>query len=97
MKKLLDMLFGTEREEHRIGLLAVGILAFIILVTGAVVFYAVAGQLDHELEKGIVRTLNDRERLFTSELEHRVEDARDAAALPHLVHLMKQAAITGVD
>ncbi|MHB1292356.1 MAG: PAS domain S-box protein [Sulfuricella sp.] len=97
MKKLLDMLFGTEREEHRIGLLAGGILAFITLVTGAVVFYAVAEQFDHELEKGIVRTLNDRERLFTSELENRVEDARDAASLPHLVHLMKQAAITGVD
>jgi PAS domain S-box-containing protein len=97
LKKWLNVLFGTEGEEHRIGLLAGGILVFITLVTGAMVFYIVAGQLGQELEKSIVRTLNDREKLFTSELEHRVESARDAAALPHLAHLMKQAAITGVD
>ncbi|MDO9068081.1 MAG: cache domain-containing protein, partial [Deltaproteobacteria bacterium] len=89
MKKLLDMLFGTEREEHRIGLLTGGILVFITLVTSAMVFYIVAGQLGQEFEKGIVRTLNDREKLFHAELDHGMAITQNAAMQPHLVNLMR--------
>ncbi|BAN36096.1 hypothetical protein SCD_n02288 [Sulfuricella denitrificans skB26] len=89
MRKLLDVLFGTEREERRIGLLTIAILVLTMLVTGGVIFAVLAQQLRAELENGLVRILHDRTALFHHEVNTGIDIASSIAnRRPHVTKLM---------
>jgi signal transduction histidine kinase len=89
LKRLLDILFGMERKERRIGLLTIAILALSMLVTGGVIFAVLAQQLRAELENGLVRTLHDRTALFHHEINAGIDIAGSIAnSRPYVTKLM---------